>query len=486
MPSDWHGIPGFHQISGMDVTNRKRAERQMNARKTSIDMTGGKISAQIFRFALPLMAGNLFQQLYSLTDAAIIGRYIGVEALGAVSAVSWLIWFLNAVSRDCSNAFSIAASIRVGQKDSDGFKNVVFHAIVVGGTIGIVVTALMILLQRPMMRMIHIQAHSFGLSFDYLLVSILTLPIGVVFHQAAALLRAAGDSTTTFLAMTVSTVVNILLDLLFVLVLHWGVPGAAIATMIAQGASAAIAIYQAGKNSMFQLSRADCRLKPAFLRELFRLWAPLALNSLVVTVGGVYVQSGYNVIGTNFTAGSSASNKIFSLFEALVMAIQTGASVFVGQNLGARQPDRIREGIREIVGIVLLLCVGIIAVVWSLDDEVIDLFLSQADSQAYEAAHRYGVNFLHFQITGMLVMAPMYIYRITVQTLGHGNYALIAGVLQMVVRIATMSLLPQLIGEAAYYLPSVLAWAASLPMVYFPYRYHIKKLEADLLPRKAA
>lgn len=453
----------------------------MNGRNTNIDMTDGKISLQIFQFALPLMAGNLFQQLYSLTDAAIIGRYIGVEALGAVSAVTWLIWFLNAVSRDCSSAFSIAASIRVGKKDTEGLKNVVFHAIVVGAAIGISVTALMLLLQRPMMEMIHVQTHSFGLSFDYLLISILTLPIGVIFHQTAALLRAAGDSNTTFLAMTVSTVVNILLDLLFVLVFHWGVRGAAVATLIAQGTSAAIALYQAGKNSLFQLSKADCKVEAPFLRELFRFWAPLALNSLVITVGGVYVQSDYNAIGTSFTAGSSACNKIFSLSEALVMAIQTGASVFVGQNLGAHQPERIRKGIREIVGIVLVMCAGIIAVAWMLDDEIIDLFLSRADAQAYADAHRYGVHFLHFQITAMVIMAPMYIYRITVQTLGHGNYALVAGVLQMVVRIATMRLLPGLIGETAYYLPTVLAWTASLPIVYFPYRYHVGRLEREWL-----
>ena len=448
--------------------------------KNCVDMTKGKTSSLMLRFTLPLMAGNLFQQLYSITDAAIIGRSIGVEAFGAINAVSWIIWFLNAVSRDSSNVFCIVASVRTGRKDETGFKNVVFHSILVGGTISVLVTALMLFFQKPLMILLNVPEASFRTSYQYLLVAILSFPINLAFHQASALLRAVGDSHTTFISMCISTTTNILLDMLFVLYFHWGVLGASIATAIAQVLSAGIALQKIKKGSLFWLTKADYQLNPALMREIFQIWMPQALNSFVLTLGGTYVQSSYNTIGTSFTAGYSASTKVFSIAEAIMMAIQTGASVFVGQNLGAKQPDRIKKGLREIVNLALLLSVTIICFCWYLDKQVIDFFLSKDNLHAYLEAHRYGVIFLHFQITGLLIMSPMYIYRITIQTIGLSKYALIAGILQMIVRIATISLLPKWIGEYAYYMPTVLAWTVSLPVVYFPYQNFInKKMRVD-------
>ena len=331
------------------------------------DMTIGNARELILRFSVPLVFGNLFQQLYSIVDAVVVGRFVGVDALASIGCISWVCWLINAFLRDTANAFSIAASIRVGRQNSREFLQIVWAAIVICAVLGIPVTGLLLAAVPLIVDVLSVQPNVVEMTRQYLTVFILTIPAGLIYNIAASLLRAYGNSRITFLSMTVSTIVNIVLDLLFVLVLRWGVLGAAAATWIAQVMAMATALQAAFREPAFHIEKEDLRLQPELLKELFRLWLPMFFNSLIISFGGLFVEKHTNQIGSAFTAGISACMKLFSLLEAIIMAIQTGVSVYVGQNLGARQYRRIKTGLVEIVKLGFGLITAMILLVFATD-----------------------------------------------------------------------------------------------------------------------
>ncbi len=436
------------------------------------DMTEGDAGELIFRFSLPLVFGNLFQQLYSIVDAVVVGRYVGVDALASIGCISWVCWMINAFLRDCANAFSISASVRVGNHNEKGFRAIVANAALVCVILGIPVTVALLCGIPVILRLLSVQQNVVHMTRQYLTVFVLTIPAGLVYSVATGLLRAYGNSGITFLSMTVSTIVNIVLDLVFVLVFGWGVLGAAAATWIAQAAAMLIALRAVAKEPAFHIGREELRLDPGLLRELMRLWLPMIFNSMIISLGGLFVESRTNRIGSSFTAGITACMKVFSVLEAIVMAIQTGVSVYVGQNLGAERFGRIRAGLVRIVKLGFLLTAVMILLVFAVQHKILPLFLSAEDPAAYGRAYQVASVDTHIILLSMLIMTPMYLHRVTIQTMGFPVYAALAGVMQMAVRVLTIQFGPAVFGEYAYFLHDGLAWLVSLPIVAVPcYRY---------------
>lgn len=442
------------------------------------DMTTGNAGELILRFSFPLVFGNLFQQLYSIADAVVVGRYVGIDALASIGCISWVCWMINAFLRDCANAFSISASIRMGNHNEEGFRTIVAHGALICVILGIPVTLLLLWGIPLILRLLSVQPNVVHMTRQYLTVFILAVPVGLVYNIVTGLLRAYGNSSITFFSMTVSTVVNIVLGLVFVLVFRWGVPGTAIATCIAQITAMVIALRAAAREPVFHIGREKLHLDPGLLKELVRLWLPMFFNSLIISFGGLFVEKHTNQLGSAFTAGIAACMKVFSVLEAIVMAIQTGVSVYVGQNLGARQFGRIREGLIRIVKLGFMLISVIILLTLGVQHWILPLFLSAEDPAAYQRAFQVASANTHIILLSMLIMTPMYLHRVTIQTLGFPVYAALAGVMQMVVRVLTILLGPAVFGEYAYYIHDGLAWLVSLPIVAIPcYRYLRKQIE---------
>lgn len=441
-----------------------------------LDMTVGSPVSLIARFSLPLIAGNLFQQLYSIADAAIIGKFVGVDAFAAVSCASWIIWLINAASRDISNAFCIAASIRVGNKNQADLRKIVATTYLSGAALCAAIVSILLLGMNTILKLLSVPDSILPQARIYLSFLVLAMPFGMTYHLTSALLRAVGNSDVSFFAVTVSTITNIFLDLLFVVIFHWSVVGAAVATLIAQCAAMLIVLAGARKNEIFRLPRKDLKADGKILAEVFKLWTPMMVNSLVISLGGMYVQKAVNAIGSYFTAGVESSSVLFNLLEAVIMAIQAGTSVFVGQNLGAGQAVRIRSGLHRILLVSFCLTVVMAALVGLFADPLVGFFLSKKDAAIYAQAHSVGVRSTRVILYGMLIMTPMYLYRSSLQTIGHPNYAMAAGFLQVAARALTVYLLPPLIGEYAYYFPTVSAWVVTLPVVVIPFYFYINRM----------
>lgn len=437
----------------------------------TINMLEGRPVQTVLLFSVPLIFGNIAQQLYYITDAAVVGKFISIEALAAVNSCSWITWLLNAIARDLANTLCILASYSVGEKDQLRLKKIVGNACMLTLMISVLLTFLAEANLGLLFKLFKVQEEIVGMTKDYFSIVLLGIPFVLVYNVAVALLRADGNSKITFYAVSSATVINIALDLLFIVGLGWGVTGGALATVIAQFASMLIALVPLLKNPMFPWDLSFWRMEKKLMRQTAALWFPMFVNSAVISIGGSIVSSSVNAIGPFFTAGISSGTKIFTLLESIVMAIQTGLSVYIGQNLGAGRVDRVRKGQHQTLILAMGLAVTLNLIVQGTAPQLVSLFLSKTDTLYVQTLH-VASSYVRVITLGIFIMAPMYLYRIAVQTLGHPRYPMYAGFLQLTARVFAITVLPPLIGEYAYYLATVLAWMVTLPVVIIPfYKY---------------
>lgn len=411
-------------------------------------MTAGSPVRLVVLFSIPLIFGNIFQQLYYITDAVIVGKYISIQALAAVNSCTWITWLLNAIARDFSNTLSILASYSVGEGDQEKVKKIVGNA----GTITLLLSLFLLVFAETNLdlffRLFKVQAEVIQMTGEYFSIVLLGIPFVLIYNAAAALLRAEGNSQVTFHSV-------------------------AVATVIAQFVSMVIALVPLLKSKMFTKDLSYWKLDVSLLKQMVSLWLPMFVNSAVITIGGSYVSRNVNAIGPYFTAGISSGTKIFTMLESLIMAIQTGLSVFIGQNLGAGLRERVRKGQHQVVLFSLVLSFFLNIVVQSLAPVLVGIFLSASDPLYAQTLH-VAVADVRVITLGMFIMAPMYLYRIAIQTLGHPKYPMYAGFLQLLARVFSVSVLPMFIGEYGYYVATILAWIVTLPVVMIPYYKYLK------------
>ncbi len=442
-----------------------------------VDMLQGRPISKILFFSAPLIVGNLAAQLYTATDAAIVGNFLGVDAFAAIGCTSWITWLIIAMCRDASNAICIMASVQAGAKCQKEFQRVLGAAIIGGVILSSVVTICGLITVEPILRLLHVPSNIFEQAGQYLRIFVLSIPFMMAHNLACAFLRAKGNGRGPLMAMIASAATNIILDYCFIKYFGAGIGGAAWATLLAQGIAAIVAVLHLNCRSYINISKTVWTPDFELLRKFFSLFFPMILNSAIITAGGIFVQSQINLMGSTFTAGIAAGTKVFNILEAVIMAIQAGVGVYIGQNLGAGQIKRIRFGFRETTLWTILLTIIMIVLVWLWGEPVIALFLSSESLAVYSAALETAVWHIRLMSLGLLIMTPMYFFRTATQTLGYVNYSIIAAALQLIARVATILFLPGWLGKAGYYLTDVAAWMISLPVVMVPYYQIMKKLE---------
>lgn len=451
-------------------------------KEKNVNMLEGSPVRLVMMFSLPLVFGNIFQQLYYITDAVVVGNCIGIDALAAVNSCSWITWLLNAVARDLSNTLCILASYSVGENNQERLKKIVGNACTITIGLSVLLTVLVESNLNGIFQLFKVQSDIIQMTGDYFSIVMWGIPLVLVYNVAAALLRAAGNSRITFYAVSISTVINVVLDLLFIVGFGWGVKGGALATVIAQFAAMVIALIPLIKSSMFTADLSCWVPDKKLMQQVVSLWVPMFVNSAVISVGGSFVSRNVNAIGPFFTAGISSATKIFTLLESVIMAVQTGLSIFIGQNLGANKMERVRKGQHQIVLVSLLLSAFLNVAVQGLAPQLVNVFLSHSDPLYAKTLH-VAVTYVRIITLGMFVMAPMYLYRIAIQTLGYPKYPMYAGFLQLAARIISVTVLPVFMGEYAYYIATILAWVVTLPVVVIPYYKYVHQLRVK--PRTA-
>ena len=450
------------------------------------DMTAGKPGRLIMGFALPMMAGNICQQLYTIVDGAFVGRFAGVDALDAVGASDWLIWLFMGVLLGYTQGFSILISQRFGARDGAGLRQAVGVSITLTAVIALSLAALTQILVAPVLTVLHTPPGViYSQAVTYLRILFAGLPIFAAYNVQAGILRAVGDSKTPLTSMLIASLTNICLDALFVIVFRWGVAGAAAATLIAQSVSALYCLRMIRRVPLLRLNKKDLRWDPPIVRRLIRLGSPTAAQNLVIGFGGMAVQRVINGFGREFIAGFTATNKIYGLMEMAAISYGAAISAYTGQNFGAEQPRRIRDGIRASIFMSVVTSVLISAVLFLFGRPVLSLFVDPTEEKK-ELVLNVGQTYLRFMLAALAVLYLLYVYRSALQGMGDTVTPMLSGVVELSMRVGAVMLLPLWLGQDGIYYAEPAAWLGAEVLLMITYYRRIKRLSGKTIQTEGA
>ena len=312
------------------------------------DMTMGKPLRIILAFAIPIFIGNIFQQIYSVVDTMVAGYNLGDAAIAAIGATSSLYGLIINLAWGMNSGFALVVTRSFGAHDEGTLKKAIAGTMLLDGIVTAVVTALSLCFLRPLMHLMNTPESIFADAYGYMLIICIGIVGAVAYNMFSSLLRSVGNSVTPLYFLIVSSVANIVLDLLFVAVLHWGVAGAAAATVAAEVLSALLSgIYFFRHYRAILPSREDFRLSAGMLRDLLTNGLATAFMYCVVDLGSVFFQSANNRLGDAIIAAHTAARRIISIMMAPLGTISGAAATFIGQNWGAGRRDRVREGLKQ-------------------------------------------------------------------------------------------------------------------------------------------
>ena len=392
-------------------------------------MTSGSPIKLILKFSLPLLLGNLLQQMYNMIDAAIVGRVLGADALAGVGASSSVQFLVLGFCMGICAGFSIPVAKYFGAEHYERLRTCIFNAYLMTGAFAVLLTIPTALFCRNILNIMATPANIYDDAYIYLLIIFLGIPFILFYNLLAGIMRAVGDSRTPFIFLMISAFLNIFLDIMFIAVIRLGCAGAALATVIAQAVSGiACFIYIQKKYPLLRLKRQYCKFNFYAIKELFIM----GLQYSITAIGSMVMQSANNGLGSSYVSGFTAASKIKQLAMCPFDAIATGVSVFTSQNLGAGKPERIRKGIFNgvAVGAGYGAVIGLVLIFFGRPLSLMFIKSSETAVLAASAQYLMCAGFFYW-LLGILNTT-----RMTIQGLGYSAVAIFSGVIEMIARIA--------------------------------------------------
>ncbi len=431
-------------------------------------MTKGSIVSLLLSFSIPLFIGNIFQQLYSMVDTIVVGRFVGVEALAAVGSTSGFSFMVVGFAQGLAAGFAVIVSQRFGAKDDEAMRKAYAMSILCSAFFSVAIAALFGILSMPMLRLINTPENIINDANSYILIIYLGIGTAIFYNLFSSILRAVGDSKSPVLFLLLSSALNVVLDLFFVIVIPFGCSGVAIATIIAQGISAlASFIYIKRKFPVFRIRKEDWKIDRGLCFRLIKIGIPGAVQFSVCAIGVIIVQSAINGFGSDTVAAYSVGGKIENLVTQFFPALGMGISTFAGQNLGAGQLERIRKGFR--ISFVIMIAGALLAFIvirtFAVPFSYIFMDPGTTNPMIIERAVQYANTISWFFIP----LGMIFIYRTGSQGLGSGLIPMISSILELLFRAIAAFTLPIALGYTGICLSSPAAWCAAgfaLPFCY--------------------
>ena len=424
------------------------------------NMTEGATLPLIVSFALPLMMGNIFQQLYTVVDTMIVGKALGVDALAALGATDWLYWMMLGMIQGVTQGFAILMAREFGAQRYEPLRRVTGISVSLSAICAVLFLAIGMVISRPILELLQTPAQIINESVIYLRIMFCGIPIVMAYNLLACILRSLGDGRTPLSAMIVAALSNIVLDLLFVLVLHWGIAGAAIATLIAQLFSCIFCLLRLRKIDFMTLRREHFRLQAKTSLRLISLGCPMALQNVMIAIGGMIIQFVVNGFGVAFLAGFTATNKLYGVLEIAATSYGYAMITYVGQNLGAGKLDRIKNGMRSAVAVAVATSAVIAGLMLLLGQNIVALFISGEPHEIAEAT-KVAYDYLVIMSVCLPVLYILHVTRSAVQGMGNTVLPMVSGIAEFFMRTGGILLLPALLNQTGIYLSEVLAWAGA-------------------------
>ena len=391
------------------------------------DMTEGRPLSLIVSFALPLMVGNVFQQLYTVVDTMVVGKALGVDALAALGATDWLYWMVLGMVQGVTQGFGILMAREFGARQYDSLRSVVGGSVTLSAACALVFLILGQLVAQPALVLLNTPEEILDGSLLYLRIMLLGIPIVMAYNLLACILRSLGDGQTPLNAMIVAALTNIALDLLFVLVFRWGIAGAAAATLLAQLVSGIFCLHRLSSVDFLRLERSHFRLESAMAGRLMALGSPMALQNAIIAIGGMIIQSVVNGYGVAFIGGFTASNKLYGVLEIAATSYGYAMITYVGQNLGAGKMERIRSGMRCAVMVAVGTSIVIAAVMLVLGRQIVGAFISGTPEEIGQAT-QVGYTYLSIMSICLPVLYLLHVTRSAVQGMGDTVLPMVSGI----------------------------------------------------------
>lgn len=439
----------------------------------SNSMTQGNPLKVMLQFAFPLLVGNLLQQTYNIIDAAIVGQSLGAQALASVGASTSVQFLVLGFCMGSCTGFGIPVAKYFGAGDLKHMKNIIFNGAVLTAVIAVILTVLCTLLCPWILQILSVQSDIYDNAYSYLMIIFLGLPFTLLYNYLSSILRAVGDSRTPFLFLAFSAVLNIFLDLFFILIAGWGCAGAAFATIAAQAISGILClIVIIRRMEVLWLSKENRVVRGDSITELLQMGLPTGLQFSITAIGSMVMQSANNGLGGDYVSAFTAGAKLKQFTMCPFDAIATSVSVFCSQNYGAGKIDRIHKGLRQgiAVGVGYGLFAGLILIFAGRPLSMI--FVSKDASGVLDASAKYLRCMGYFYWS----LGILNVTRMVTQGLGHSGRAFFSGVMEMIARTIVSLGFVSTFGYTAICFADQTAWIAACCYIAPTCLYCLKKI----------
>ncbi|MCL2077005.1 MAG: MATE family efflux transporter [Oscillospiraceae bacterium] len=431
----------------------------------------------IIKFCIPILLGALFQQFYNATDAIIIGRFLGANALAAVGTTSALAFLILGFVMGLCNGFGVHISQRFGAGDEREMRRFAGNAIYLGAVFAIVLTSVTIIFARPLLRLIEVPEDIIDLSYSYMIFIFAGIPFTMSYNFLTCLLRAMGDSKSALYFLAIASVVNIGLDLLFIVVFDMGVGGAGLATVISQVVAVLFCFTYIRRNyPILRLTKEDMKYSLNHCKKLFSTGVPMGLEFSIVAIGALILQRAVNGLGTLYIASITTGNRISLMLYQPLEAVGLAMATFCGQNLGAKKLARIKSGIRSAMFVQLCYSVFIGVVAWTLGKYFAQAFVGSDEPEI--------IANVQFQLrvagSSYMLIGILFVLRNSLQGLGYSFMAMAGGSAELVGRILVALILVPRFGFYGAVFAGALAWLLSDSVLIPCYFVAMRKLRKTL------
>lgn len=438
---------------------------------TSREMTAGRALPLIFNFTMPLLMGNLLQQTYSLVDAAIVGRFLGINALASVGASTSVVFLILGFCNGCCGGFGIPVAQKFGARDYSTMRRYVSVSLQLAAVMSVVIAIITSILCGDILLMMRTPDIIFQDAYYYLLITFIGVPCTFFYNLLSSIIRALGDSKTPFWFLLFSTILNILLDLFCILVLDWGVAGAAIATVFSQGVSAVLCYrYMMRRFDILRGTPDERKFNAALARTLMYIGVPMGLQFSITAIGSIMLQSANNALGTACVAAFTAAMRIKMFFMCPLESLGIAMATYTGQNYGAGKPERIWMGVKVSALMMIIYWAFTFCVLMLGARTFALLFVEASELEILKDTEL----FLHISVSFFPVLGLLCILRYTIQGAGYTNLAMLSGVSEMIARVLVSLYAVPAFGYLAVCFGDPTAWIAAVlflvPAFIFVYR----------------
>lgn len=439
---------------------------------STMDMTEGKPYKVIIAFAIPLMIGNLFQQLYNMVDTIVVGRFLGTNALAAVGATSPVVQLLIGLIIGLTRGLSLVVAQRFGAGAKRLTRKSIINGLYLTIAISMIITVLGLVLNRPLFELINTSEDIIDGALVYSSILFIGTITTAIYNYEAAVLRAFGNSFIPLVFLIISSVLNVVLDIFFVVSLNLGIAGVAIATVLSQFISCMLCyFYMRNSFEILKFEKDDYKLDMSLIKEQIRVGMPMAFFQSLLSISFLFVQSALNTLGNSEVAAYTAAYKMDTLMMQILGAFGTSISTFTAQNYGSNDFNRVKQGAKSCLKITIILSIITALVVYFFGEYFMILFVGKEEVEVI----RLGVQYVSFTSCFYIVLGINFVIRFVLTGVGQASIPLGVGILEVFLRALATYYLIYPLGFTGMTYTNPLCWGVSTFLIAITYKMLLNK-----------